>query len=302
MEWGDARRVGLWLAAAFMVVTSALAQTLPPAKDTPNDYPGALPPRKGPAPPALRFTLLAEVTLPGVPAPRSTLSLDGERILVPVEGGMAIVRLAEPAVATFENASPAAAVNTSAWVQSGDGRFRVRALPEGRVESEKLRTFRKSFKSAWSLRVAGATSSPPIVSERRVFFGSWDNQVYAVRRKNGHRLWAADVEERISSALALWRGTFHDAAAATPAKPPPEVEMVLVVPDAGASLIALDVYDGSRLATYEVPPGQGMLATGPLVLPDGRVAVARKSYASSGAALLLLRPEVAEEASKTGPK
>ncbi len=295
-----ARRTGWGIATAFLVASSALAQTLPPTPETPNDYPSALPPRKNPAPPAMLFKLLGEVALPGVPTGRA-LALDGARILVPLEGGTAAVELSVLA-ATLAEVAPAGAEGPSAWVLSEDGRCRVRTLPSGRVEAEKIGVFRRRFRPAWKLRVPGATPAPALISGRRVFFGSVDNQVYCVRRKNGHRLWAADLEDRISSALAAWRGTLAEGAAVAGKAPRPEVEMVLVVPDAGASLVALDAYDGTRLATFEVPSTQGMLATGPLVLPDGRVAVARKSYASSGAALLLLRPAVAEGASKTGPK
>ncbi|MBZ5640901.1 MAG: PQQ-like beta-propeller repeat protein [Acidobacteriia bacterium] len=298
---GGARWRGWRIAAACLYVSVAMAQTLPPTPETPNDYPTALPPRKGPAPPTMIFKLLVEVPLPATPTGRA-LTLDQGWLGVPVDGGTARVDLSEPAAAILADEAPAGGEAPSGWVLSPDGRHRVRTLPAGQVECEKLGAMRRRWKTTWSLRVPGATLAPAILSAQRVIFGSADNQVYCVRRKNGHRLWAADLEDRISSPLAAWRGVVMPAPPPKGKSTPVNVEMVLVVPDGGASLIGLDVYDGSRLATFEVPSDKGMLATAPLVLPDGRIAVARKGYASGGAALLLVQPVVSEAATKTGPK
>jgi hypothetical protein len=246
------------------------------------------------------FRVLAEVPLPSTPTGRE-LSLAGGRLLVSLEGGTTAVELSGQMTATPEESFPMPTASPSEWVLSEDGGFRVRTRPEGRVDAERLGRLSRKWKAAWSLRVPGATRAPALVLGERVLFGSVDNQVYCVRRKNGHRLWAADLDDRISSPLAAWRGEVSDRPAAGRVRASPIWETVLVVPDGGASLFALDVYDGSRLATFEIASGDGMLATAPLVLPDGRVVVARTSYASGAAALLVLRPAVSDAEPKTGP-
>ncbi len=292
----------LWRAlAAFLVSTSAMAQALPTTTETPNDYPAALPVRKGQTPPALVIKVVGEVALPASPT-GEPLSLEGNRVFVPVRGGTASVDLAEPMTARLEDATAPAADAPSPWVVSADGNYRVRTLPAGRVEAEKRGMFRHRFGSQWSLRAPGATPAVPLIMGRRVFFGSVDDQLYCVRRKNGHRLWAVDLEDRISKPVAAWHRRLAMPATASGTTPDVDVEMVLVVPDGGASLLALDVYDGSRLGSYEVPAGKGTLATSPLVLPDGRIAIARESYGSGAGALLLLAPEVSEAPPKSGPK
>jgi outer membrane protein assembly factor BamB len=118
----------------------------------------------------------------------------------------------------------------------------------------------------------------------RVLFGSLDNQVYAVRADNGHRLWALDVGERVSRPLALWHGTVEAEGEMR------EVDAVLVAPDDALALIALDVYDGTRLATFAVgtlPEGNAIVSA-PLVASDGRVVVAHQGYAPEEAELLVL--------------
>jgi hypothetical protein len=45
-----------------------------------------------------------------------------------------------------------------------------------------------------------------------------------------------------------------------------------------------------------------MLASGPIALADGRIAVTRTNYGSGGGSLLLLEPAVSEGTPKTGLK
>lgn len=292
---------GWRVAAIFLAASSALAQSIPTTTESPNDYPAALPARKGQTPPAIVFKLVAEIPLPASPTGQEPV-LDGGRLLVPVEGGVAAVEFANSVAVLLEGAEPASPEAASAWVLSDDGKSRVRTLPAGRVEAQKKGLIFRRFRHDWSLRAPGATLAPAIIMGGRVLYGSLDNQVYCVRRKNGHRLWAVDLDDRISRPLAAWHGKLPVGAA--PGRPATEVEieMALVVPDGGATLFAIDVYDGSRLGAFQVPSGKGMLASGPIVLAGGRVAVTRTNYGSGGGSLLLLEPAVSEGSPKTGPK
>jgi len=297
------RGSGWRVAAVFLAASSALAQAIPTTTESPNDYPAALPVRKGQTPPALVFKLVAEIPLPASPTGQEPV-LEGGRLLVPVEGGTAAVELAEPMTVRLEGPRPASPDAPSAWVLSDDGKFRVRTLPAGRVEAQKKGPIFRRFRHDWSLRAPGATLAPALIMGRRVLYGSVDNHVYCVRRKNGHRLWAVDLDDRISRPLAAWHRRLPVGAASGGPATEVEIEMALVVPDGGASLLALDVYDGSRLGSFQVPSGKGMLASGPVALADGRIAVARTNYGSGGGSLLLLRlePAVSEGTPKTGLK
>ena len=165
-----------------------------------------------------------------------------------------------------------------------EGGWRFRTLPEGQVIAQKWWGHRRGWRTDWSLRVGGATPAPPILVGGRVLFGSLDNQVYALRADNGHRLWAVDVGERVSRPLALWHGTVvvDDQGVA--------VDAVLVTPDDKQSIVAFDVYDGTRLATFDVEklPEGNAIASPPLVPGDGTVAVAHQGYAPEEASLLVL--------------
>ena len=77
-----------------------------------------------------------------------------------------------------------------------------------------------------------------------------------------------------------------------------EGDILLVVPDDGASVIALDAYDGRRVASYQLPANQRFLSAA-LVSPGDQIALARKGYAEDDTALVVLRlaPEPYNEAS-----
>ena len=81
-----------------------------------------------------------------------------------------------------------------------------------------------------------------------------------------------------------------------PAAKPMAVDVVLVVPDDGASVIALDAYDGSRLASFagEAPPTAKRLVSAPLVTPDGIVIVAHQGYVPEEAAVVVLHLDAPE--------
>jgi hypothetical protein len=178
----------------------------------------------------------------------------------------------------------------SAWIVSDDGRYRFRTDPAGRVVAQRKR--RKGWKKAWKRRIAGATLAAPLVADRRVFVGSLDNQVYALRSDNGHYLWARDVGARLSHPLTWWQGRID------PPKGSPEisafVELLLLVPDNGAGILALDPYDGARLAMLELPNEEDRLLPPVLAAGGGKIVVAVQKYEAADAALLVFELARAE--------
>ena len=114
-------------------------------------------------------------------------------------------------------------------------------------------------------------------------FGSLDDQVYAVRADNGHRLWSVDVGARVSRPLALWRGVLQPEEEGEPER---EYSLLLVVPDNGARLLALDTYDGSHVAVLELPEYERLVSPA-LVADEVGVLVARQKYAPTDAALMI---------------
>lgn len=287
------------LLAAVILAPGSAAQTYNtiPDRASPNAYPPPLPPREGPAPPRLAFEQLTEVVLPG-PLPGDPVSLDDGTIRVPVAGGWARITL-DPEPSVELSSDPPADVpadgQSEGWVVSKDGRFRYRTLPEGRVVAQRRRG--KRWRQQWSLRAPNATLAPPLIAGERLLFGSLDDRVYAVRRDNGHRLWAVDLGDRISRPLTLW-----DAELRVPGKPVVPLRVLLVVPDGGGSLIALDVEDGSRLASLEPPFQDSHLIAPALVAPDGRILAAIQKYTPKDAALGVFRLGVPASAKPPRPE
>ena len=294
----------LWaLTLTTAPVVPASAQTLhSTTTDTPDHYPPALPKRDEPFPPALTFRPVSEIPLPG-PLPGGPLRLEDGLITLPVAGGVAIVSLGADLTVAVEPAEALPLPNPSdgdqdGWVFSPDLRRRYRSLPEGRILAERQR--RRGWRRAWSLRVAGAILAPPLLVGRRLFFGSLSNQVYATRSDNGHRLWAVDVGDRVSRPLTLWQGEIPSLDPHSPHPTPCKLSLVLLVPDGGASLIALDPYDGSRIASFELPSAHERLIPPAMATPDGRVLVATQKYAASAASLMVLRLSPPEPAAAPG--
>jgi energy-converting hydrogenase Eha subunit B len=122
--------------------------------------------------------------------------------------------------------------------------------------------------------------------------------VYCVRLRNGHRVWAVDLGDRLS--LPLASGRIREPGDAARSANVSSLDFVLGVPDGGGSLVALDAYNGNRLAAYDAG-AQEMIVTAPLLLADGRVAVGRTGYSGGGAALVVLRIETVPEDAKSGP-
>ena len=157
--------------------------------------------------------------------------------------------------------------------------------------------------------MAGSTVSPPLVTQKRVYFGALDNRVYCIKRRSGHRVWAIDVAGRVTRPLMIV--TIHDLPATEPepaeqdagtdttkkkkkskkgaeAEAPRSVELLLVVPDHGSSIVALTVETGQKAAEYALPESEGTFKGSPLLTPDGKIVVARQKYEASDASLLVL--------------
>jgi hypothetical protein len=223
------------------------------------------------------------------------LRLDGAEIALPVSGGEGRVRLVpEPTlrVVPVEGfASGSFAAGDPSWVLSEDGLFRFRSLPEGRIEAEKLSEKTEQWREAWSYRVGGAVLAAPVLDGNRLFFGSIDNQVYAVRADNGHRLWSVDVGARLSRPVALWHGVLQPNAEG---EPPREYSLLIVVPDDGAGMVALDSYNGTRVASLRLPEFESGFVSPALVTPEFGVLVARQKYAPTDAVLMVYRLGIPE--------
>lgn len=291
------------LLAALCAIPAALAQVSDPTRTAEaNNYPTALPRRKGPPPARMAFELIATIPLPGRLSGEAPIP-SGATVRVPLEDAIASSALSAGATAVIDPASEpgpdsAAPEPGSTWVVAPGGARRFRTLPAGRIESEKrCRRCDSGWKRDWSLNIPGATPAPPIARGRRLFFGARDDRVYCLRADNGHRVWAVDVGDRVSRPIAVWVDPQREAHAAEPADKPrvPEA-LVLVAPDGGGVLLALDPYDGARIASFELPPAGGRLATPAVASAQGAVVIGREKYSGSEADLFVFALGVAPAA------
>jgi hypothetical protein len=287
------------VALSCLASRPALAQATPVQTTTgsvePNIYPPALPLRKGPKPPGLAFRVLGEVALRG-PLPEASPRLVEGKIAVATEAGIATAEPVPGASATVAPAvdPPPPAEAGSGWVLSADGRYRYRTLPEGRLDAEKLSRFGSGkWKPKWKVRLTGGTPAAPLVLEKRVCVGSLADLVTCVRYDNGHRVWATDVQDRISRPLVLWEGEVSEPGASGAPPHTAKERLILVTPDTGGNIVALDPYDGAKRATFELPEASGRIASEPVVTPAGTVAVPRQGYEASEAGITLLAVVVA---------
>lgn len=236
------------------------------------------------APPAVMLRPVAELAIPG-PLAGSGPTLRDDRIGVRVEDGLFLVPFRPDTGLGADTTGPFAlpAEDPPLYGLSSDGRTRARVLDSGRLVVETAcRRCADGWNLRFRLRVPGAAGAPPLVGERRVFFGAGDNLVYCVRRGNGHRVWAHEAEGRIVAPLVLWDGR------PSGSSPSDEtVSLVLAVPDQPSSVLALDARTGERATAYDAGP-ENTIVGAPLVLEDGRIVVARQDYRSSDAALVLL--------------
>lgn len=285
------------LALLGFATLPARAQTVY-SESYPDNYPPPLPKRQGPQPPPIVLEWDGEIRVSG-PLRAGPLALRADYVLLPTPDGAIRVELGgenETTRLTGERSGPE--LDRFRWIVARNGRFRWRTAPEGGLIVEKRRNERAEWKKSWRLSTPAPLSSPPTQVGRRLVYTTSDGRAHAVRLSNGHRLWATDLGERVSAATAVWSGSLSpsDAARGSAGE---AYFLLLVVPDSGTALLAIDVYDGRVLARGSIPGGRGRLVSAPLLLTNGRIAVARQGYALEDAALGFFR--VRESQEKTSP-
>jgi outer membrane protein assembly factor BamB len=288
-----AGRLLAWIALLPLLALPTSAQVV--YSDTyPDNYPPPLPKRKGPQPPPVTLEWIGEVPLEG-PLRAGPLAATPDRVVVPSPGGVWLVEPAEGGSAARETGGTAPQEDDPfRWVLDAEGRVRCRAAPEGGLVVEKRRGPKSRWREDWRLPTAAPLSAPPVPVGRRVIFTSSDGRVTAARLSNGHRIWATDMGERLSRGSVLWSGVLGPPNGAASSKPETH-SFLLIVPDSGVALLAIDVYDGRVVARGEIPGGRGRLVSPPLLLADGRIAASRQGYALDDAGLGLFRLRVAEK-------
>lgn len=232
--------------------------------------------RPAPAPgriplPPLDWRIDGELALPG-PLEQGPRRSDSRLCLGSASGPISVT-LDPPAFEVEAScAAPPQPPAAERWSLSAEGDYRARIDERGRVELQRACSrCRKGWKTRWKLRLPATAEMPPVVGAERVFVGTLDNRVYALRRSNGHRDWQADVEARVRRPLALVDGS------------------LLVVPGNGERLLMLAAPDGSQRYSWSAPAATTIVGA-PALLPDGRLAVALQGYAAESARLALFAP------------
>jgi len=263
-----------WAAALTL---PAVAQTNPGASAFQNQFPDPLNYRPPvPEPPEMHIVSVAQIELPGplLSGPR----LVNGMIEVHTAAGLVRTPWAEGAVPTLDaDAGQPAAPAPPDWGISADGTHRSRPLdPQILMLQKTCASCPTGWRRRWRLRVAGLAQVPPVVTDRRVYYGSADNQVYGVRRKNGHRAWVTPLEGRILRPLSLWVDDDSPIAA------------LLVIPEPGVELVVLDAAGGRPAFVYKLQVDDEHFVGPAVSTPDGRIVLARQGYAPSDAGLVVL--------------
>ncbi len=295
-------RIFFTLRAVCLVVLSAPAvfgQGYGGATLDPATFPTVKPQRKTPPPPALTLETVLELPIPG-PLAGGAMEVHGNSVQVPVDGGYVLVDLGagdEPVVSRVE-AEPGERPDDEGWILTGrKQRLRIRTEPEGRIVAQKRASSEPSFwKRHWHLRTPGSTPAPGLLVGKSILFGCSDNRVYALKARNGHRLWYQDLGHRILFPLVLWHGRLGDR----------DHDLVVVAPHPGRSIRLLDPFDGKTLARFRLGQGDAKdiedeFASHPAVLADGRIVLPVQKYESGEAALVVLRPVVQKRKADAEP-
>jgi hypothetical protein len=240
--------------------------------------------------PQFRFELIAEVSLPG-PLPGGGTFLLDDAIGVEVAEGLAWVSWDGTLQLRPAGDAQPAEDDESAFAFSNDGKMRCTTLADGWIKAEKrCGSCRKVWRKKWRIRAPGSEFARPLITDKRIYYGATDNQVYGVKRGSGHRVWATDVGGRVIRPLELLQVSAPPDVRFIGPRGSRTMDLVLVVPGSGDSIIALEGRAGTRVARYELPENEAFVGS-PLTHND-RVAVVRQRYDASDAALLIfeLRP------------
>lgn len=291
MRLGHRRGVLALSLAVFVAASAALAQT---------SLQGELfrpvrTPRKGPAPPAIGFHVVARIVLDSALENPHLFVDDRGRVIAGLDRGWVAIDPIDGGVAT-DVEDPAALVERlfgDGWVVGGCKRkLRFRFDDDGVLHAEKRSRSASAWSAKWKLRFPGTDSGPPLTVGGRLYVGMSDNRVYAVKARNGHRLWARDLGARAVRPMAAWAGSLP--ARTDPGAEMVDVDLVLIVRGDGVSAEALDPHDGKTVGTFSPGGRDDRLQGGPVVLPDGRVAVIRRGWRPGDVELLVLEVRTKE--------
>ncbi len=285
MTSGHRRAIVPVLLAVLAAGPVAFAQTAPQG----DLFRPVRTPRKGPPPPPVAFDVVARIPLDApLVDPRLAVDEDGRVIAGLDHGRVAIEPIEGGSIAPLED--PDAFLERTrgdGWVIGGrKGKLRFRFDEDGVLQAQKRSRSASAWSTKWALRIPGTDSAPPLAVGRRLYVGASDNRVYAMKARNGHRLWVRDLGARAVRPLAAWSGVLPERDA--PGADTIDVELLLVPRGDGASLEALDPHDGKTVGTFAPEGGDDRLQGGPAVLPDGRVAIVRRGWRSGDIELLVL--------------
>lgn len=240
----------------------------------------------GESKPQFRFNLIADVSLPG-PLPGGGPSLVDDAIVIAVAGGLGVVSWdGTLELRHGDDLQLAEDGDAAVFAFSDDGKMRCSTLPDGWIKAEKrCGSCRKVWKKKWRVRAPGSQFARPLITDKRVYYGATDNQVYGVKRGNGHRVWATDVGGRVIRPLEVLRVSAPPDVRFIGPRGSRTMDLVLVVPDSGDSIIALEGRGGVRVARHELPENEAFVGS-PLTQGD-RIAVVRQRYDASDTALLI---------------
>lgn len=268
-----------WLAA---MANGVAGQTTSSGTAFQNQFPDPVqyqPPL--PEAPELRLVMVTEIDLRGplISGPRWV----GNQVEVHTAGGLVRAAWTAESIPVLVDAATTGAPveEASAWAMSPDGMYRAKPVGDRLLLVQKAcRGCNSGWRRRWRLQVPGLAPTLPIMTAKRVYYGSADNRVYGVKRKNGHRLWVTALDGRVLRPLALW----VDPVASTPA-----IAAILAVPEPGREMVVLDAFSGSPLLRYRLA-GEGDKVVGePLTTPEGYVILARQGYTDNDAGLIVLK-------------
>ena len=240
--------------------------------------------------PQLRFRLVGEIALPG-PLPGIGPRIAGNRVEIPVAGGVASMPVEPGAVVEIVEREPGPEFDVERWAISPNGKRRYGTSEKGQIVSEKrCKRCESGWKKRWRHRLPGNRHAPPLLHAKRLYAAAMDNMIYCVKAGNGHQIWTSDVGGRTSRRLVIWTGggTGWVSSSDSPLTP----IVILVVPDSGAELRALSAATGQRVARIRLERGEGTLVGVPVTTPDGKILVAHQKYDESEAALRIYELDV----------